>query len=158
MNKLLEHHGEVLDDTQQLRRDLLDVLTDADLQFTPAGNNPPLGELLREMGQFEQMYATSFKTYVHDWSYRYPDPTIATSVPRLKAWFAEMEAALRAALEAMSDDDLERPISGRGGFNPSVVTQFHVYREMLFIYYGRLDVYRRGLGKTVSEQWRDWIG
>ncbi|MFN8380027.1 MAG: hypothetical protein U0452_15285 [Anaerolineae bacterium] len=41
---------------------------------------------------------------------------------------------------------------------PRSLSQFHLYREMLFIYYGHLNVYVRALDITISEQWEVWIG
>ena len=33
-----------------LRNELLDILSDEDLKFSPGGENPTLGELCRELG------------------------------------------------------------------------------------------------------------
>lgn len=157
MNSVLQQHGENLRELHQLQKDLLAQLDDNDLQLVLPGNNPPLGAVLREMGEWERRYIESFKTFRQDYHLRQSPPKAATSVEALKTWFAQIQAELVEAVGALSEEELQRPVD-RGSFTPSAAVQFHIYREMLYIYYGRLDVYVRALGKTISEQWRTWIG
>lgn len=62
MTRFLEEEREVLGATQELRRQLLGVLTDADLGFRPAEGCLMLGELCREIGEVERAYIESFRT------------------------------------------------------------------------------------------------
>ena len=157
MNTLLTEMGDNLRELHQLQKDLLAQLDDNSLQLSLPGNNPPLGEVLREMGEWQRRYIESFKTFRQDYRLRQSPPNAATSVETLKTWVAQLQAELVEAVGALSNEDLQKPVD-RGGFAPAVHTQFHIYREMLLIYYGRLDAYVRALDKTVSEQWRMWIG
>jgi hypothetical protein len=157
MNSLLEQHGENLHELHQLQTDMVNNLTDADLQLALPGNNPTLGEALRELGEWQNRYIQSFKTFRQDYGLTAAPPDAAISVAVLKAWFSALQAELVEAVGALSEDDLQKPVD-RGGFAPPAGVQFHIYREMLLIYYGRLDVYLRALGKNVTEQWRMWIG
>ena len=158
MNVLEQQGFGVLKETMALRNQLMDVLTDEDLKFT-LPKNPPLGELCRDSGELEQMYIDGFKTFKMEWRYRYQDPDIAFSVERLKAWYAELDAALLNTLAVLSDDDIaNRPIVRGGGFAPPVRVQFHIYRESLLIFGGKVSCYLFTLDKHVSEQWDHWIG
>ena len=54
MNSLIEEEFP-LRDTQNLRYDLMEVLTDSDLAYKLPGDNPTLGELCRQMGEIEHI-------------------------------------------------------------------------------------------------------
>jgi hypothetical protein len=157
MNSVLEQHGDNLRELHQLQTDLVNRLTDADLQLALPGDNPTLGEALADLGEWQNRYIQSFKTFRQDYALHAAPPDAATSVAVLKSWFAGLQAELVAAVSALSEADLQKPVD-RGGFAPPAGVQFHIYREMLLIGYGRLDVYVKALGKTVSDQWRMWIG
>lgn len=160
MNSIIQTQGSVLTQTQALRSQLMDLLTDEDLQFRLPGDNPSLGELCREIGEIERVYIQSFKTFTTDLSYRHPDPSIANSVERLKAWYADLDAELFSVLEALSEDEIQNKMVARGPeFSFPVMVQFHVYREALLIFYAKASVYLKALQKSnVSEQWQQWIG
>ena len=157
MNSVLEQHGENLRELHQLQTDLMNRLTDADLQLALPGNNPTLGEVLADLGEWQNRYIQSFKTFRQDYALHAAPPDAAASVAVLKNWYAGLQTALVEAVGALSEADLQKPVD-RGGFAPPASVQFHVYREMLLTYYGRLDVYMRALGKDMTEQWRMWIG
>lgn len=159
MNSLVEREFPILHMTQKLRDDLMSVLTDHDLAYKLPGDNPTLGELCKEMGEIEHSYIQSFKTFKHDWSYRNPEPELATSVERLKAWYKTLDEELDSVLRGLSEDDLQNKQIERGhGFTPSPFMQFHIYREALLIFYAKASVYLKGLQKSMSEQWQAWIG
>lgn len=98
MNSIVRRQFEVLHQTQALRDQLMDILSDADLRYKLPGSNPTLGEVCREIGEVETDYIVSFKTFKIDFSYRHPG--IAHSVEHLKAWYKSNIAALDAALTA----------------------------------------------------------
>ena len=66
MNVFMKQHGEMYHETQVMREQLMDMLTDADLAFSPGGSNPTLGALCKEMGDVEHAYINSFKTMKHE--------------------------------------------------------------------------------------------
>lgn len=157
MNIFLKQHGEMFHETQNLRDQMMNILTDADLGFSPGPGAMTLGELCREMGEVQHMYIQSFKTFRHDWSYRNPEPELERSVAKLSDWYKQLDAELLAALEALTDSDLNKPVD-RGGFAPSAGTQAHIYREGLLIFYGKASIYLKLLKKQMTDQWRGWIG
>lgn len=160
MNTLVQQFSPILGMTLDLRHQLVDHLTDADLTFRLPGANITLGALCREMGEVEHAYAESFRTFHMDFSYRHADAGVETSVAALKRWYQALEAELMAALSALSEDDLNRRTIERGpGFNPTPAVQFHTYREALLIFYAKVSLYLKAMNKPYpTEQWLYWIG
>jgi hypothetical protein len=60
--------------TTDLRVWLLDHVSDEDLAFALPGN-PPLGDLIVELGDTERAYAASFRTRRLDWGTPTEDPS-----------------------------------------------------------------------------------
>lgn len=79
MTRFMREEWEVLSATQELRRQLLAVLADADLGFRPADGCLTLGELCREIGEAQHAYVDSFRTFRIDFSYCH-DPAVSRSV------------------------------------------------------------------------------
>jgi hypothetical protein len=146
---------------QALRAQLMEILTDDDLGYRVGGANPSLGALCREIGEIERSYVESFKTFRLDFGYRNADPRLETSVAALSSWYAELDRELTAAIEGLSEDEVANRTIDRTdfpGFAPLLLVQLDIYKEALLIFYSKVDVYVRALGKTPSEQWRKWIG
>jgi hypothetical protein len=143
---------------QALRVQLMESLSDEELQFQPGGENPTLGALCREMGEVEVAYIRSFLTFTQDFAYRNEEPGLEESVARLSTWYAELDSELKAAIEGFSDDDLETRVIDRGGsFTLSPRIQLEIYKEALLIFYGKVSVYLKAMGKARTEQWQHWI-
>jgi hypothetical protein len=143
---------------QALRTQLMALLSDDDLRFTPGGDNPTLGALCRAIGETEQAYIDSFKSFQCDFSYRNPDSTLTESVTRLVAWYAELDRALQAAVELLTEDDVQNKSIDRGpNFRVPPQIQLTIYQEALLIFYGKASVYAKTLGKELPRQWREWI-
>ncbi len=157
MNAEIKRFWELNRMYSQLRDELMNILTDEDLAFSPGGGNPTLGELCRELGETEYAYARSYASFTIDFSYRADDEQLARSVERLKAWYAQLDSELQAALEALSDDDVAGKEMDRGGFRVPLPISLDIYREALLIFYGKVDVYAKAMGKPLTQMWRDWI-
>jgi hypothetical protein len=135
------------------------ILDDDDLGFQLAGDNPTLGALCLKMGEVQQAYIQSFKTFTQDFSYRFEEPEIQDSVEKLSGWFKVLDAELRATIEALPEDDIQNRLINRGGdFKIPPRIQLEIYKEALLIFYGKVSVYLKALGKTIPEQWVSWIG
>ena len=156
MNALIKEHGELLSETQSFRTAMLAQLTDGDLAYALPGNMT-LGDLCREMGETEHGYVAAFSRFEHEWGYRHPDPSVATSVAALRAWYEQLDGDLLAALNALTDDDIATRRL-RGGGWASVTKESHLYREALLIFYAKAGLYLRALDKPLSEEWIDWMG
>ncbi|MBL8166448.1 MAG: hypothetical protein JNJ61_30980 [Anaerolineae bacterium] len=158
MNSIIEDEMP-LHETQKLRYDLMNVLSDSDLLYKLPGDNPTLGELCREIGVLEHIYIQSFKTFKQDWSYRNEEAELASSVERLKAWYKILDEEFETVMRAFSEDDLQTRQIDRGhGFTPSLFVQFHIYREALLMFYAKASVYLKALQKSVNDQWQVAIG
>ena len=157
MTRFMQQQREVLHATQELRRQLLEVLSDADLDFRPAPGCLPLGELCREIGEVQQAYIESFRTFRLDLGYRH-EAEVSGSVETLGAWYAQLDTELERVLEGLGEADLARSVDRGDGFTPPVEVQFHIYREALLIFYAKAHVYLQALGKRVTGPWQWWIG
>lgn len=144
---------------QAIRPQLMQTLTDADLGYTPGGANLSLGELCREIGEVEQSYIDSFKSFKLDFAYRNTTPGLERSVAQLVAWYAELDADLRATIEGLSEEDISSRVVDRGGdFKLPLQIQLNIYQEALLIFYAKAIVYLRAMGKTPPQQMQEWLG
>ena len=157
MNAKIQEFWEINRMYAPLRDQLMEALDDADLAFTPGGDNPSLGQLCREMGETQTAYVESYKTFKIDFSYRADDISLLSSVAKLQAWYTRLDAELEAALEALSDEDVASKQMDRGDFSLPLHISLDIYREALLIFYGKVSVYAKAMGKPLTQQWRDWI-
>ena len=157
MNSYMAEKWPWIEGTHQMRSQLLDILSDADLAFNPGGQNMTLGALCRQLGEVEHAYAQSLKTFEQDWSYHNVEAALEGSVARLKEWFQELDDELKAAADALSDEDLKKTID-RGGFAMPVDLQLDVYLQALLIFFGKATIYLKAMDKQLPEQIREYIG
>lgn len=158
MNSIMEEYYPVFEMYQALRNQLMEILTDDELQYDVGGENVTLGVLCREMGEVEHAYIESFKNFKQDFSYRNEEPGLEASVSALTAWYEELDRALRAAIEALSEEDIQNRLIDRGGdFQLPPRIQLEVYKEALLIFYGKVSVYLKALQKPRPQQWQEWI-
>lgn len=156
MNSIITNHYPIFEHYQAIRNQLMEILVDEDLAYHPGGKNRPLGELCLEIGNVQHSYIQSFKTFEHDFDYRNEEPGLSHSVAKLTTWYVELDTALKEAVANLSDDDLERTINR--GFTVTPFVQLEVYKEGLLIFYGKVSVYLRVMGKPLPQQMQEWIG
>jgi|SRR6185369_3714833 len=155
--------GSFFPEYQALRHQLMEILSDEDLGLRLGGETMSLGELCREIGEIEHTYVESFRTFRQDFSYRNSDPALERSVDALRAWYAELDRDFMAAVAALSEEDIASRRIIRGDFDedffsPLPKIQLDVYREALLIFYGKVSVYLRSIGRPLPGNWPDWIG
>ena len=139
------------------RDELMDLLSDADLEFSPAGGNPTLGQLCGDLGRTQAAYVQSFKTFKIDFTSS-GDDKLPTSVAALKAWYLQLDEALEAALRNISDDDVATKQVDRGDFQVPLPINLDLLREALLIFYGKVSVYAKTKGKVLPPTWQTWFG
>ena len=157
MNRSMLEKWSWIEGTHGMRSQLLDSLSDADLAFSPGGQNMKLGDLCREMGEVEYSYIHSLKTFRQDWSYHNGEAGLESSVARLKAWFQILDDELKATVDAFSDEDLQKTID-RGGFAMPVELQLDVYLQALLIFLGKATVYFKAMNKALPQNFQEYIG
>jgi uncharacterized damage-inducible protein DinB len=156
MNGLFEeeirgHHG--------MRDHLLSLVSEADLAYKLPGQNPTLGELLVELGNVQGVYTHSFETLTLDWTHRQLPPPVPLTIAGLQAWFVAYDEAMRKALSGFTDEQLQVDQIDRGhGFVASPFVQVQIYREAVYIFYGKLSVYLKALERDAGEEWAAWVG
>ena len=156
MNHIIQDYYPLFEYYQALRTQLLDLISDDDLAFRVAGN-PTLGALCREIGDVQQAYVRSFRDFTIDFAQSEHSPEIENSVVMLAAWLADLDGQLRTVIEALSAEDCNDMKIDRGGWEVSPQVQLEIYKEALLIFYGKVSVYLRAMGKTLPEQWQEWI-
>jgi hypothetical protein len=156
MNTLFEdeirgHHS--------MRDHLLMLVSEADLGYKLPGQNPTLGELLVELGNVQGVYTHAFETLALDWSHRQFRPPAPITVAGLQAWFVANDDAMRNALAGFADEQLQIDQIDRGhGSVVSPFVQVQIYREAVYIFYGKLSVYLKALERDAGEEWAAWVG
>jgi uncharacterized damage-inducible protein DinB len=142
-----------------MRDHVLTVVSDADLAYELPGQNPTLGGLLVEMGDLQGVYTHSFETFTLDWKHRQLPPPAPLTIASLRAWFDAQDDAMKAALDRFTDEELRIDrIDRGGGFIASPFVQHQVYREAVYIFYGKLSVYLRALERDAGASWAAWVG
>lgn len=156
MNQIEEQFFGLLDMTHGVRDQAIGAIGAGDLGFAVEGCQS-LGELLQGLGDVEWQYTQSFKTMTQDFSLQAPGRDGVTSGEAAIDWLHGLDAELKGALSALSNEDLAKPID-RGGWQMPMMANFHTYREAVLIVFGKLDCYLRGLGKDLPEEWVAWVG
>jgi hypothetical protein len=146
-----------IDGSHTMRAQAMELLDDADLAFNPGRQNMTLGALCREIGEIERSYLDSFKTLKQDWSYRNGEAGLEGNVARLQVWYTTLDDEMKAVVSAFTDDDLAKTID-RGGYGWTVETQLEVYLQALLIFFGKLTVYLKALGKPLPKEFQSYIG
>jgi hypothetical protein len=156
MNRLFDEEIRPL---HSMRDHLLTVVTDDDLCEEMPGWNPPLGDLLIGIGDLEGVYTHSFEARTLDWNHRQLPPPETISVAALQTWLAAQDEAMKAVLDRFSEEELQIDrIDRDGGFIASPFIQFQIYREAMYIVYGKLSVYLKALERDPGERWASGIG
>jgi len=157
MSSFMQEKWGIYEGTHTMRDEVLASLTDADLAFNPGGTNMTFGALWREMGEVEYSYVQSLKNFTQDFSYHNDDAALAGSVERLKAWLQSLDAEMKAALEAYSDDDWNKTIKRESGYETSIEYQMDIYLQALLIFFGKVSVYLKAMNKPLTPAMADWI-
>jgi uncharacterized damage-inducible protein DinB len=156
MNRFMEEKWSWIEGSNGLRTQLMDMLGDTDLAFSPGGQNMSLGGLCREIGEIEHSYIESLKTLKQDWSYRNTEAGLDSSVSQLKEWYQKLDAELQATVAAFSDDDLKKIVER--GFPVPIEMQLEIYLQALLIFFGKASIYLKAMNKPLPKQFADWIG
>src|SRR5579863_4010824 len=157
MNRMMNEMWPWIEAAHGMRSQMLDILNDADLAFSPGGQNMTLGALCREMGEIEHSYIQSLKTFQQDWSYRNTDAELESSVARLKAWYQTLDEEMKATVSALSDEDLTKTVD-RGGFSMPAELQLDVYLQALLIFFGKATIFLKAMNKPLPQQFQEVIG
>ena len=157
MSRLMEIHEPWFDSYQELKHQMIAVLEDADLAHVIQGS-PSLGELCREHGEVEQSYLDSFRTGKLRFDYRHPDPDIVGSIAALREWYTRLDNEFKTVLEGFTEEDLRTVAIDRRVWSVTIQENLSVYKEAVVIFAAKAWVHLLAMGKTLPDQWRDWIG
>jgi len=157
MNRYVNEKWSWIEGTNELRDGVLEQLTDADLSFSPGGDNLTFGALILQMGEVEYSYLQALKTFKQDWEYHNTDAGLDGSVTRLGSWFHELDAELQAAATAFTDDDLTKTVKRESGYEPSVEMSLDIYVQAALIFLGKASIYLKAMSKPLPPAFQNWI-
>ncbi len=155
MNRLIPQKANLFDLTHSLRASVLGALQDADLSFSPGGDTLSFHRLLLEQGEIQAAYTQLFQT--SELKFDVAAPAGLDTVDELRDWFVALDREMWTALEALSNDDLDRHIQRSGHAMPLGMT-FYTYRESVFIFAAKASVYLRALGREVPKLVLSFVG
>jgi hypothetical protein len=156
MNEIMEKRYAVLKLYQPLRDEVMEALTDEDLAFQ-AEDLPSVGELCVQMGDWQQSYIDGFKHFKQDFENHNDDPELLKSVAKLNAWYAKLDAELEKVVEGLSDDEVENKKIDRGGWEASAKWSLEIYQECLIIFYAKMYMYFKLMGKELPKGLAHWV-
>ncbi len=156
MNRYMNEKWSWIEGSHGMRTQLLDMLNDTELAFSPGGQNMTLGALCREMGETEYSYIQSLKTFQQNWSYRNTEAGMDSSVARLQAWFQALDEEMKATVAALADEDFQKMVK-RNGFEMPVEMQLDVYLQALLIFFGKATIYFKAMNKALPQQVQEYI-
>ena len=157
MNRYMNEKWSWIEGSHGMRTQLLDMLNDTELAFSPGGQNMTLGALCREMGETEYSYIQSLKTFQQNWSYRNTEAGMDSSVARLQAWFQALDEEMKATVAALADENFQKMVK-RNGFEMPVEMQLDVYLQALLIFFGKATIYFKAMNKALPQQVQEYIG
>ena len=156
MNRIMNEKWPWIEAAHGMRSQLLNILSDADLAFSPGGQTMTLGALCRQMGETEHAYIQSLKTLKQEWSYHHPEADVASHVAQLKAWFQTLDDEMQATITTFWDEDGNKTID-RGG-PVTVEFQLDVYLQAVLIFLGKATIYLRAMNKQLPPYFQEYIG
>ena len=157
MKRFIQERWPWLEEVRDMRSQLLDILSNADLAFSPGGQNITLGALVRRMGDLEHAYIQALKTGVQDWSYHNTQAGLESDITRLKAWFQALDDEMLDTISTFSSEELTRRVD-RGGFSSTVEREVDHYGEALLIFFGKATIYLLAMNKPVPESIENTVG
>jgi hypothetical protein len=157
MNRMMNEKRPWIEAAQGRRSQLFERLRDADLVFTPGGQNMTVGALCRQMGETEYSYIQSLKTWRHEWSSRHPEADVVSSVGQLTACFHTLDDEMKAVIAAFSDEDVNKAID-RGGDAVTVAFQLDVYLQAVLIFLGKATIYLKAMNEVLPQSFQEYIG
>lgn len=157
MKRIMNEKWPWIEAAHGMRSQLFDMLSDADLAFSPGGQNVTFGALCREMGETEHSYMQSLKTLKQEWSYRSPEAEVVNHVAQFKAWFHTLDDEMQAAIAVFRNEDGEKTIDRSGGA-VTVEFQLDVYLQAVLIFLGKATIYLRAMNKPLPPFFQEYIG
>ena len=155
MNEIERDHFRVLDETHDVRNEGVGALVNEHLALKLPGDNPALGGLIGELYAMELAYSESFSTFETDFSGI--GGVIFEDASDMSERFGRADEELKANISSLSDAQIHAQVD-RGGWSLPVIVNFHIYREGVLIYLGKIDVYLRAFGLARGDKWSGWIG
>jgi hypothetical protein len=83
---------------------------------------------------------------------------VETNTAKLKAWYQTLDAQMKTAVSAFSDEDLKKLVDRSKGYSMSVEMQLDVYLQAVLIFFGKVTIYLKAMNKPLPETVQEYIG
>lgn len=147
-----------LEGCHMMRNGTLERLSDADLQFSPGGDNLSLGELFKQLGEHQYSYLHSLMTLKQDWSYRNEEVGLSTSLTQLKKWFDQLDQQMLDLVKSFDETDLLKQVDRTNGSIRPIISQLDIYIQTMLIFFGKIVIYFRAMQKPLPPSIEEYIG
>jgi hypothetical protein len=141
-----------------MRNGALERLSDAELQFSPGGENLILGELFRQLGEHQHSYSQSLLSLKQDWSYQNSDAGLASNLLQLRKWFDELDQQMQDILNQLDQTDMQTMIDRSNGTFRPIISQLDIYTQTLLIFLGKIVIYFKAMQKPLPPSIAEYIG
>lgn len=159
MNQIEKDFFQLLDMGMDVLASVLTKISADDLELKPAGTELSMGELCRQMCDTAHAYTESFLSKDMDFELRAPERDGPSTGAEFATYLRQLETRMKEVIRSFSDDDLATvKIDREERWMVPPVLQFHIYREALLIFFGKLDVYVRMLNVERPVLWVRWVG
>lgn len=158
MTKTLTDLQSAVAGSHLLRNGVLEALADADLDYSPGGDNLTLGALFVQLGEQQHSYTQSLMTRVQDWSYEVDNSGLGHSRAQLEMWFKQLDQQMAMAIDQLSADDLDAEVDRGSGITRPISSQLEIYTQTVLIFLSKATVYLRTMQKPVPPAVAQYIG
>lgn len=90
--------------------------------------------------------------------YRHPDLEVASSTTSLHEWYETLDEEFKAVLGGFTEEEVETVVIDRQVWSVSIQENLSLYKEAIVIFAAKAWVHLLAIGKTLPDQWRQWIG
>ena len=156
MHEIMEKEFAILKLYLPMRGQILDTLNDKDLAFK-AKVLPSVGDTCIQIGEWQQSYIEGFKTFKQDFNYHNTDLKREISVEKLRSWYQQMDHEMENTIEAMREEDIENKGIERGGWEASVEWNLRIWQECLIIFFTKMMVNFKLMGRELPDGLAKWI-
>ena len=141
-----------------MRNGALERISDADLSFSPGGDNLTLGELFKQAGDLQHSYQQSLVTLQQDWSYQNDEPGLATSLTQLTRWFSQLDQQMGETIKGLNESDLQKQVDRTKGSIRPIISQLDIYIQTMLIFLGKIVIYFKAMQKPLPPSIEEYIG
>lgn len=139
-----------------MRDAVIALLDEADLDFTPGGDNLDWKSLLSELADIEESYVGSLVTL--EQRFELTSVSNEISLASIRERFAAVDVELGDLFDAWSPEDYEVKLKRADGWELTRDRQLEIFVQAILIVVAKAAVYLKSMNRPLPESVADWIG